>query len=353
MGYETRHNHSLYNEEITLPLVLSSIPKKIYGIDSIHVIVIDDGSTNNTISVARAHGVQTIVTHTRNQGLAKSFGDGVEAALKMGADIIVNTDADNQYPQRDIDRLIAPILEGHADIVVGDRQVKKIKHFSFVKRILQWLGSAMIRKFSGTTTADAVSDFRAMTRESAMRLNLFTDYTYTIESIIQAGKKKLRVESVAIRTNGTARPSRLVKSIASYLKKSASTIVRVVAVYEPLKTFMIVGAIIAFRGMIAITRFIGLSLIGQATGHIQSLIIESIFTFVGFQICVAGLVADLIGINRRLEEDVLFRIKSMQYGLIPISHGKAKRSSERISSRLLHQLSLKSGRRSILHVSAN
>lgn len=225
------------NEQDSVGLVIKSIPKHIRGIKKVDIVIVDDGSTDKTLAVAKTYGVRHFVVHKKNTGLAKSFADVVEKALALGADIIVNTDGDNQYPQSDIPRLIAPILAGKADMVIADRQTDTIAHFSPIKKFLQKLGSGAIRFFSGTDIPDAVSGFRAMTRDAALELNIFTKYTYTIETIIQAAKKNLRIESIKIRTNPKFRTSRLVKSYGSYIRQSLSTIVRILALYEPLKVF--------------------------------------------------------------------------------------------------------------------
>jgi glycosyltransferase involved in cell wall biosynthesis len=302
-----------FNEEDSLPAVLKTIPKKIRGITKIDVIIVDDASTDRTVAVAKKHGIRHIVVHRANAGLATSFADGVEKALTLGADIIVNTDGDNQYPQQDIARLIQPILEGKADMVIADRQTDTIAHFSPTKKFLQRLGSSGIRFITGTTVPDAVCGFRAMTRDAAQKLNIFTKYTYTIETIIQAGKKNLRIESIPITTNPKFRESRLVKSYASFMRKSLSTIVRILALYEPLKVFALIGFVIALPGLSYTTRFVYFYLSGAdggGQGHIQSLILGAILILVGFQIAVIGLVADLIAMNRKLDEEILYRLKN-------------------------------------------
>lgn len=301
-----------FNEEKTLPRVIGTIPKKIPGIRSIEIIVIDDGSTDKTVQVARRLGVKNIVRHRHNQGLARSFADGLDAALACGADLIVNTDGDNQYPQEQIPRLIRPILTGTADMVVADRQTAKIAHFSMGKKLLQKFGSAVVRGFSGTNVPDAVSGFRAYTREAALHLNIFTDYTYTIETIIQAGKKNLFIQSVKIKTKPKTRKSRLIKNLWYYLKASAATALRLFAIYEPLKVFGYIAFITALPGLILIIRFIYFYKIGDHGAHLQSLIIASMFILVGFQIGLIGIVADLISINRKKTESILYRLKKME-----------------------------------------
>lgn len=302
-----------FNEEKTLPAVIASIPKKITGVRRIEILIIDDGSTDKTVSVAKRLGVTHFVIHRHNQGLAKAFADGLDKALDLGADIIVNTDGDNQYPQEDIARLIRPILQEKADMVVADRQTAKIAHFSIGKKLLQKFGSAVVRGFSGTNVPDAVSGFRAYTREVALHLNIFTDYTYTIETLIQAGKKKFQIASVPIKTRKPLRKSRLIKSYWSYLKTSTATILRIFAIYEPLKVFSYISFIIMLPGWILMVRFLFFFFEGNGAGHLQSLIVGTLFVLTGFQIGVFGLMADLIAINRRKMESVLITVKKMKY----------------------------------------
>lgn len=301
------------NEEKTLKSVISSIPKKITGVGRIEILVIDDGSTDKTLKVARALGVSHFVIHHHNQGLAKAFADGLDKALELGADIIVNTDGDNQYPQKDIPRLIYPILSGKADMVVGNRQTDTIKHFSWSKKWLQKFGTTVVRFFSGTNVSDAASGFRAYSREMALHINIFTDYTYTMETLIQAGKKKFQIVSVPIKTRKTLRKSRLIKSYWSYLKTSTATILRIFAIYEPLKVFSYISFIIMLPGWVLMVRFLFFFFEGNGAGHLQSLIVGTLFVLTGFQIGVFGLMADLIAINRRKMENVLTTVKKMKY----------------------------------------
>jgi len=322
------------NEEKTLPDVLKTIPKKIEGINKIETVIIDDGSTDRTVKVAKKYGVRHFVLHHKNKGLARSFSDGVDKALSLGADIIVNTDGDNQYPQEDIPRLIKPILDNKADMVIADRQTHTIKHFPFLKKVLQKIGSFTVGYFSNIAIPDAVSGFRAYSRLTAMRLNVFTDYTYTIETLIQAGKRKKRVEIVKIKTNNKHRESRLIKNIFGYLKISAATILRVFAIYEPLKTFIYIGFFIALPGIILIARFIYFLLVADKGAHIQSIIIGGLFILVGFQVGIIGIVADLIGINRKLNEEILFRLKYMEYGKFkPNNKNKSLKTSSNESAK--------------------
>jgi len=302
-----------FNEEESLPDVLKSIPKKIPGITKIEILIIDDGSTDKTVQTAKRFRVKHFIIHKKNEGLAKSFADGLDMALSLGADIIVNTDGDNQYPQEDIPRLIEPILCKKADIVIADRQTEKIKYFSPTKRFLQKIGSIIVRYFSDTKIKDAASGFRAYSREAAMHLNIFTDYTYTIETIIQAGKKNLEVQSIKIKTRFTKRKSRLIKSIWIYLKISAATTIRMFAIYDPLKFFSYIAIFFSLPGFFLIFRFLYLYIINNESGHLQSLIIGSILIIISFQIEVIGIVADLIAINRRKLENILYRIKKIDF----------------------------------------
>lgn len=301
-----------FNEEKTLPLVLKTIPKKIKGIDEIEILVIDDGSKDKTSEVARKHGVHHIVKHTRNKGLALSFADGIQTALLKGADIIVNTDADNQYPQKDIPKLIEPILKGKAEIVIADRQTSKIAHFSPLKKLLQRIGSKVVRKLSGSDVPDAVSGFRAYSRHAAMQLNIVTDFSYVIETIIQAQYKRLAIASISVNTNPPTRKSRLFKNMFQHIRHSSATMIRIYTMYRPLTVFVIAGLTLSFIGLIGGTRFLYFFMIGEGSGHIQSLIFAAIFIMVGFQIFMTGLVADLIGINRKLEESILNKMKRIE-----------------------------------------
>ena len=300
------------NEEKTLPHTLSELPKKIDGIDEIETLIIDDGSTDNTIEIARKHGVNHIVKFTNNKGLAEAFNAGIDACLKLGADIIVNTDGDNQYKGEDIEKLIRPILNGEADYVIGDRQVNGIPHFSFAKKKLQILGSWVVKHVSDTDVPDATSGFRALNREAALKLNVISRFSYTLETIIQAGKKNLAVTHVPIRTNEKLRESRLFRSIPGYVKRSVITIFRIYTMYEPLKTFTIIGGTIFGTGMLISLRFLYFWLTGSGGGHIQSLILSAVLMMIGFQVIMIGLVADLIGGLRRLVEDTLFRVKKIE-----------------------------------------
>jgi len=303
------------NEEKTLPLVVKDIPKKIDGIDKVEILVVDDGSTDRTSEVAEELGVDHIVQLSYNRGLAYAFMVGLDTALKFGANIIVNTDGDNQYNGCDIPKLIKPILENKAEIVVGDREVDKIKHFSLTKIFLQKLGSWVVRQLSGTSIPDVTSGFRAYSKETAMQINIVSKFSYTIESIIMAGKKNIPITHVAIRTNEKLRDSRLFKSTWGYLKNSIATIVRIYAMYEPLKVFSYIGGTSFFLGFILGCRYLYFFIVESTAGHVQSLILSAILIIVGFQIILIGLLADLISINREYIENSLHRIKKSKLDL--------------------------------------
>jgi glycosyltransferase involved in cell wall biosynthesis len=303
------------NEEKTLPLVLNSIPKKIPGVDKLETMIIDDGSTDKTIAVAKQLGVDHIIRHKSNKGLAMSFSDGIHACLRLGADIIVNTDGDNQYNQADIPKLIKPILKGEADIVVGNRQTSTIKHFSKLKKGLQRLGSHLVRIASGTNIPDAPSGFRAYSRSAAMAINIVTTFSYVTETIIQAGKKRLAITHVPIRTNPKTRESRLFKSTFEHVRKSTVAIFRSYAMYEPMRIFLISGVLVFGLGLIPYFRYTAMMIFwGEAIGgHLQSLILGAVFIILGFMLIVMGVIADLLGINRKLLEDSLYRLKKIEY----------------------------------------
>ncbi|MDR0432500.1 MAG: glycosyltransferase family 2 protein [Bifidobacteriaceae bacterium] len=301
------------NEEQTLPEVLRTIPTKIAGIDQIEILVIDDGSDDATSEVARGFGVEHIVRHTQRMGLARSFRDGIDYALAHGADIVVNTDGDNQYPQSRIGDLVQPILRGEADIVVGDRQTAKIAHFSPFKKAMQKVGSGVVNVAAGTKLPDAASGFRAYSRTALMRLNIVTKFSYCMETIIQAGNKRLRIDSIKIDTNEKTRESRLFKNIFQHMAMSGMAIVRSYLMYKPHTVFAIPGCALAIIGAIPFARFLYYWLIGETDGHIQSLIFGTT-SLVGALLCFALLViADLQRSNRTLIEETLERIKTMQY----------------------------------------
>jgi len=301
------------NEAKTLPGTLADLPTSIPGIDAIELLVIDDGSTDETSAVARAHGVHHLVRFTRRKGLAAAFTAGIDASLRAGADIIVNTDADNQYAGDGIARLVAPLLAGRADIVIGDRNIRTLTHMSWPKKMLQRLGSWIVRQVSNTTVPDTTSGFRAYTREAALKMTIVSEFSYTLESIIQAGKRRMAVTHVEIATNARTRPSRLFDSIWSYLKQSGATIVRIYAMYEPLKVFTYIGGFVFLCGLAISARFLYYYLFtSYAQGMIQSLILSAVLMIVGFQVVLIGLVADVISGNRKLLEDLLYRVRRME-----------------------------------------
>lgn len=297
-----------YNEEETLPLTLHDLPRELPGIDRVEWLIIDDGSTDGTVEVAKANGVDHIVRHVRNMGLARAFMTGLEACIRLGADIIVNTDADNQYVAADIPKLVAPILSGKAQMVIGARPIKSIRHFSAVKKALQGLGSWAVRKLSKLDVPDAPSGFRAISREAAMQLHVFNEYTYTLETLIQAGHKRIAVMSVPIRTNEQLRPSRLISSIPRYIFRSGLTMVRIFMTYQPFSFFVIPGLVGFFAGVLISLRFLYLYLTSGGDGHVQSLILATMLMSLGGFLTVTGLIADLISVNRKLLEGVESRL---------------------------------------------
>lgn len=304
-----------YNEAETLEIALNDLPRKIDGIDEIEYLIINDGSKDKTVEVARRWGINYVVNFKCNRGLAKGFMAGLDACLRNGADIIVNTDADNQYCGDDIEKLVRPILEGKADIVIGARPIDETEHFSPLKKKLQHLGSWTVRKASKTDIPDAPSGFRAYSREAAMRMNVVNEYTYTLETIVQAGREKMAITSIPIRTNPELRKSRLFNSMFGYVKKSLLTIVRAFMMYKPLRFFSIIGGIVFAAGLALGIRFLVYLGMGQSAGHIQSLILASTLMVLGFQTIISGLQADLIGANRKIMEDMQERIRRLDYEL--------------------------------------
>jgi glycosyltransferase involved in cell wall biosynthesis len=301
-----------YNEELTLGTTLSALPRHLPGVDQIEWLVINDGSRDRTVEVAKEYGVDHIVSFSSNQGLARAFMAGLEASLRAGADIIVNTDADNQYCADDIPKLIQPILLGQAEMVIGARPIWQTKHFSYLKKVLQNFGSQMVRMASNTDVPDAPSGFRAISREAAMQLNVFNNYTYTLETIIQAGQKGLTVTSVPIRTNPNLRRSRLVKSIPSYVMRSAFTILRIFMLYKPLRFFAFLGTIPCTLGLLLGVRWLLLFwLVDPSRSRAPSLILAAVLVLIGFQLWMFGLVADLMAANRRLSEEMRVRLRRM------------------------------------------
>lgn len=303
-----------YNEEECLASTLRDIPRGIPGVDEIEVLVVDDGSTDQTAKVAREANVRHLVRFRGHKGLAQAFMAGLDASLRAGADIIVNTDADNQYCGADIPSLIKPILDGEADMVVGDRRIDEVPRFSPLKRFLQRWGSWAVRRISGTDIPDCTSGFRAYNREAALRINIVSQFTYTLESIIQGGKKNLAISHVPVRTNREARESRLFASMGEYVKRSLSTMVRIYTMYEAFKVFIFIGTSALGVGALLALRFLFFYFTGGGQGHVQSLIFAAIFTIVGFQVLLIGLVADIISSNRRLIEDTLYRVRKIELG---------------------------------------
>ena len=301
-----------FNEEETLPRTVADIPRAIDGIDAVEILVIDDGSTDGTLEAARRAGVHHIVRNIRNRGLARTFLVGLDASLRLGADIIVNTDGDNQYRGEDIPRLIAPILDGKAEMVVGDRRTNDIPHFSMKKKMLQRLGSFVVRRLSGTDVTDAVSGFRAFSREAALQLNILSNYSYTVETILQAGNKGLAIATVAIGTNPKTRESRLMKHLFGFVTSQMATMVRTYTMFRPLKVFTLMGGFFIFLGLIPSIRFLVNFLVSHQAGHIQSLILAAILFIIGFQLIVVGIVGDVISFNRKLVEEVLYRVRKLE-----------------------------------------
>ena len=301
-----------YNEEVALPVTLSKLPDHIDGIDEIEVLISDDGSTDRTIEIAKEYGVKHIVTTTHHRGLAKTFLAGIQRALIEGADIIVNTDADNQYNADDIEKIVRPIIEKRADIVIGARPINKISSFSPFKKFLQYFGSKIVKLLSSTATEDAPSGFRAFSKEAALSINVFDNYTYTIETVIQSKTKGLHIISVPIRVNDSFRKSRLVKNIFQYIQKNSFTILRMFIIYRPFRFFAIIGGSIFLIGLSLLARFIFLYILDEGNGHIQSLIISSMLVITGFQTFLFGILADLLAINRKLIEDVQVRTKKLE-----------------------------------------
>jgi glycosyltransferase involved in cell wall biosynthesis len=303
-----------YNEAELLPVTLAALPRELPGADEVETLVVDDGSSDGTADVARACGVTHVVRHKRNLGLAAAFRTALDAALARGADVVVGTDADNQYVGADVAKLAAPAIAGEADLVVGRRDFRAIPHFSPFKKALQRVGSFAVRTLSGLKVADATSGFRAYNREAALRLVVLSSFTYTLETLIQAGYKGLTVKQVPVRVNAPARPSRLFRTIPQYLERSLNTITRAYLLFRPLRILGTVGAIISAAGLFLLGRFLYFYFtLPGPTGHVQSLVVGGVLILLGFQVIIIALLSDLIAANRRLLEDVLYRIKSSQY----------------------------------------
>jgi glycosyltransferase involved in cell wall biosynthesis len=309
------------NEERALPVTLGDLPRRVEGFDQVEWLVIDDGSTDRTVEVAREHGVEHVVRLTNNKGLAQAFQAGLDACLKLGADVIVNTDADNQYNAADIPKLVAPIVRGEADLVIGDREVKSIEHFSPTKKMLQRLGSWIVRRASGTTVPDTTSGFRAYNREAALQVQIVSRFTYTLETVIQAGKMLVAIDHVPIRTNPKLRESRLFKSVASYVRTNAVAIFRVYTTYEPLRVFLTAAAVIAVAAMFVWGRFLIFFIQGEGQGHVQSIVLGSMLFVVAVQLAALGVIGDLLSSNRVLIQRTLERTRRIELQLeVPPSH---------------------------------
>ncbi|CAI4163640.1 Glycosyl transferase [Alteromonas macleodii] len=305
-----------YNEEHTLPETYNDIPREIDGVDKVEIMIIDDGSTDRTIEVAKSLGVDHIIRNKNNRGLARTFRKGIDECLKLGADIIVNTDGDNQYAGWDIPKLIKPILDEKADVVVGDRKTQDIQHFTPLKKLLQRLGSYVVKKVSGVQVPDAVSGFRAYSREAALQLNIISPFSYTIEALIQSGKKHMAVTHVPVETNAKTRESRLFTSIPKFIERQLTTIVRMYTMYQPLRVFVLLGALITLIGLIPIVRFLIFYMMGDGNGHLQSLILGGVLTLLGIITFLIAILADLINFNRQLIEQTLEKVRRMELQML-------------------------------------
>lgn len=301
------------NEAETLEIALNDLPKKLDGVDKIEYLIINDGSKDETVEVAKKWGVHHVVSFTQNKGLAKGFMAGLDECLRQGADIIVNTDADNQYCAEDIQKLIQPILDGKAEYVIGARPIDDTEHFSYIKKKLQHFGSFVVRKASNTDIPDAPSGFRAISRDAAMHINVVNDYTYTLETIVQAGREKMAITSVPVRTNEELRPSRLFKSIWGYVKKSIVTILRAYMMYKPLKSFTYLATVPSVIGILIGCRFLVYMAMGNPGGHVQSLILACTLIIIGFLTFMIGLVADVIASNRKILQDTQYHVRKAEY----------------------------------------
>lgn len=301
-----------FDEEETLPRTLARIPRRIEGVDRVEILVIDDGSRDRTVQVARRLGVDHVVRHPVNRGLAQAFQTGLDAALRLGADVVVNTDADDQYPGETIPELVRPVLEGRADLVVGDRSPRTVPHFSRTKRLLQRLGSAVVRRLSGVEVEDAVSGFRAMSRKAALQTTILSSFSYTTEQLIQAGHKNLTVVTVPVQANPDTRPSRLFRSIPRFVASTAATMVRTYTMYRPLALYSLLGLVLVSIGLVPVIRFLYFFFTGDGAGHVQSLVLGSVFLILGFVTFLVGVVADLVSINRRLIELMMEKVRALE-----------------------------------------
>ena len=315
-----------FNEERTLAQTIADVPRRIAGVDEVEILVVDDGSSDATLDVARRAGADHIVRHKRNRGLARAFRTALDNSLRIGADIIVNTDADNQYSGADIPRLIQPILEGEADIVVGDRETHKLDRLSGTNKMLQSVGSRVVRMMSDLDVPDAVSGFRAMSRDAALQLNVLSSFSYTIEMLVQAGQKRLCVRAVPVATNPTTRESRLFSSVPQFIERSATTLLRIYTMYRPLRVFLLLGLALGVVGALPIARFLYAYFTEGGAGHIQSLVLGGVLVMIGIMICVAGIIADLIGFNRQLIESTLEKVRAIE---LSIENGSARGSQDR------------------------
>jgi glycosyltransferase involved in cell wall biosynthesis len=323
-----------FNEEATLPATLADLPREVEGMDSVEWLVIDDGSTDRTVDVAREHGVDHIVRLTNNRGLAAAFQAGLDASLKLGADVIVNTDADNQYNGADVGLLVEPIVAGKADMVVGDRRTDTIAHFSPAKKWLQRFGSAVVRRASGTGVPDTTSGFRAYNREAALQLQVVSKFTYTLESLIQAGKMLVAVDHVPVRTNDQTRPSRLFPSMWAYVRRNGLSIFRIYALYEPLRVFTAAAALVGLVGAVIWGRFLWFFFSGEGSGHIQSLILGSTLFVVAVQLLALGVVGDILAGSRVLQQRILERVRrvELQLGVEPSHYEPGPEDSDRAAT---------------------
>jgi len=315
-----------FNEERTLAQTIADIPRRIDGVDEVEILVVDDGSSDATLEVARRAGADHIVRHKRNRGLARAFRTALDNSLRIGADIIVNTDADNQYSGADIPKLIKPILEGQADIVVGDRETDKLERLSGTHKMLQSFGSRVVRMMSDLDVPDAVSGFRAISRDAALQLNVLSSFSYTIEMLVQAGHKQLSVRAVPVTTNPTTRESRLYSTVPQFIERSATTLLRIYTMYRPLRVFLLLGLVLGVLGALPIARFLYAYFTGDGAGHIQSLVLGGVLVVIGIMIGVAGIIADLISFNRQLIESTLEKVRAIE---VSIESGSAVGSENR------------------------